>query len=62
MTREELFSAFKRPLRVSETEIGNIHAADGTVVLQVDPEREHEDDDVAALAELIVELVNAAEG
>jgi hypothetical protein len=61
MTREELFSVFKRPWRLSNTELGSIRDANDAVVLQVDPDREREDDDVHALAELTVDLVNEAE-
>jgi hypothetical protein len=61
MTREELFSAFPRPWRLSPDEIGAVLDANGAEVLQVDTLRDRFDEDVAALAEVLVDLGNAAE-
>lgn len=61
MTSEELFSVFPRPWRLSEEELGVALCADGSEAFVVDTNRERTDEDVFALAELIVELVNGAE-
>jgi hypothetical protein len=61
MTREELFSAFPRPWRFDPAAPGLVLDANGREVLTVDVLGEREDEDVIALAEVIVELGNAAE-
>ena len=62
MTREELFVLFPRPWKASDDhDPGVILDAEGEIVLTVDPDRDREDEDVGALADLLVELVNGAE-
>lgn len=61
MTREELFSVFPRPWRLSEEDVGVVLAADGTEVLTVDSINSKADVDCIALAELLVDLGNGAE-
>jgi hypothetical protein len=61
MTREELFSAFPRPWRLDANEAGVIVDANGDQVLVVDVERERDDMDVHALAEVLVELGNSCD-
>lgn len=61
MTREELFSVFPRPWRLSPEDGGVVLCADGSEALTVNTLGDRADYDVTALAELLVELVNAAE-
>lgn len=61
MTREELFSIFKRPWRRSDEACGAVLDANGVQVLVVDVDNDRADTDVDALADLLVELVNGAE-
>lgn len=61
MTREELFSVFPRPWRLSEEDVGVVLAADGSEVLTVDTTNRREEIDVIALAELLMDLGNEAE-
>lgn len=61
MTREELFSVFPRPWRLSEKNIGVVLAANGRDVLTVDVNNERDDEDVIAMAEVLRDLGNAAE-
>jgi hypothetical protein len=62
MTREELFSVFPRPWRLSEEGIGVVLCADGSEALTIDTTGNRDNDDVIAIAELVTDLVNAAEG
>ena len=59
MTREELFSVFPRPWR--DDGPGIILDAYGNDVLVIDVNRDREHEDVVALTDLLVELVNGAE-
>jgi len=61
MTREELFSIWPRPWRLSEEDVGVVLDANGVEVLTVDTTNDRADNDVVALAELLVELGNGAE-
>lgn len=61
MTREELFSIFPRPWRLSEEDIGVVLCADGSEALTVDTVGDRENEDCIALAELVTDLVNACE-
>jgi hypothetical protein len=61
MTREELFSVFPRPWRLSREEIGVVLAADGTEVLTVDTVHICEDEQAIALAKLIIEWSQEAD-
>ncbi|CDX26918.1 conserved hypothetical protein [Mesorhizobium plurifarium] len=49
----------KLPLRVSATEIGSIVDADGIEVCVVDVHRDRSDEEVSAIASMIVDAVNA---
>lgn len=61
MTREELFSAFRRPWRLLDEEPGVILDANGAEIVRVlGPDGTFEEDQ-SAMAEIIVDLVNAAE-
>jgi hypothetical protein len=62
MTREELFAAFPRPWRLSAGELGVVQCADGSEALTIDTIAKRSDLDAMALAALVVDLVNAAEG
>ena len=61
MTREELFSAFPRPWKLDKKAPGLVLDAEGKEVCVVDVWNDREDDEVVAMAEVIVELGNAAE-
>mgnify|MGYP001111765988 CR=1 FL=1 len=61
MTREELFSIWPRPWRLSKRSAGVVLAANGSEVFTVDTPNVHDDRDAIALAELLVELGNGAE-
>jgi hypothetical protein len=61
MTREELFSMFPRPWRLSDDEAGAVLDKTGAEVFQVDTQHVRSDDDVIAVADLIVALVNGTE-
>ena len=61
MTREELFSVFPRPWRISQETSGSVVDANGAEVLVVDHNCERDDDDVLGLIELLVDLGNQAE-
>lgn len=61
MTREELFSVFRRPWRLSEADIGVVLCADGSEALTVNTLGDRDDEDVIALTELVCDLVNEAE-
>lgn len=61
MTREELFSVFPRPWRLSEEDVGVVLCADGSEALTVNTLGDRADEDVIALAELVTDLVNACE-
>jgi hypothetical protein len=61
MTREELFYAFPRPVRFSDDHYCGLVDANGGTLLIIDPEGNRDEDDVIALAELLVEPINGAE-
>lgn len=61
MTREELFSVFPRPWRLSTEDIGVVLDADGKGVITVDVNGERDDEDVIALAEVLTDIGNDAE-
>lgn len=50
------------PWRISDEEVGSVLADDGSIVLQVDLDRERSDDAASALALSIVMAVNTLAG
>ncbi|HEY1503201.1 MAG TPA: hypothetical protein VGF92_02815 [Stellaceae bacterium] len=60
MTRDELFKVFPRPWRIDQDVAGQILAADGRPVYEIDAASMLFDDERAAVAQLCVEFANEA--